>query len=143
MFRKDLKGPSKEPRPDQFNQIAAAEFTTGTKTEWRFNLERASWWGGIFELMVEFVKACLIRKVLGNVKLTLDELLTILVEIEGTLTLDVTYGKLDEKVLTPSYLIMHGRRLQSSPDENVEEPDENENCTNRYRTKQTPKIIIL
>ena len=93
--------------------------------------------------MVEFVKACL-RKVLGNAKLTFDELLTVLVEIEGTLTLDATYDKLDENVLTPSYLIMHGRRLQSSPDENVEEPDENENnCSNRYRTKQTPKTIIL
>ena len=142
MFRKDLKAPSTEPQPDQFSQIATAEFTTGTKTEWRFNLERASWWGGIFELRVEFVKACL-RKVLGNAKPTFDELLTVLVEIEGTLTLDVTYDKLDENVLTTSYLIMHGRRLQSSPDENVEEPDENENCSNRYRTKQTPKVIIL
>ncbi|XP_028413913.1 uncharacterized protein LOC114536759 [Dendronephthya gigantea] len=51
---------------------------------WRFNLERAPWWGGFFERMVRSVKRCL-RKVLGNAKLNLDELSTVLVEVEGTL----------------------------------------------------------
>ena len=50
--------------------------------------------------MVGCVKACL-RKVLGNAKLTFDELLTVLVEIEGTLNsrpLTYTYDELDEEV---------------------------------------------
>ena len=69
-----------------------------TKTEWRFNLERAPWWGGFFERIVGCVKACL-RKVLGKAKLTFDEFLTVLVEIEGTLNsrpLTYTYVELDE-----------------------------------------------
>ena len=85
--------------------------------------------------MVGCVKACL-RKVLGNAKLTFDEFFTVLVEIEGTLNsrpLTYTYDELDEEVLTPSHS-MHGRRLQSLPDENMEELEENEtNCSKRLR----------
>lgn len=44
------------------------------RMEWRFNLERAPWWGGFFERMVRCVKRCL-KKVLGNARLTFDELL--------------------------------------------------------------------
>ena len=55
-----------------------------SRIEWKFNLERAPWWGGFFERMVQSVKRCL-RKVLGNARLTFDELLTTLVEVEGTL----------------------------------------------------------
>ena len=54
------------------------------RVEWKFNLERAPWWGGFFERMVGSVKSCL-RKVLGNARLTFDEMHTVLVEIEGTL----------------------------------------------------------
>ena len=54
------------------------------RIEWKFNLERAPWWGGFLERMVQSVKRCL-RKVLGNARLTFDELLTTLVEVEGTL----------------------------------------------------------
>ena len=50
------------------------------RIEWRFNLERAPWWGGFFERMVESVKRCL-HKVIGNARLTFDELLTVLVEV--------------------------------------------------------------
>ena len=50
---------------------------------WLFNLERAPWWVG-FERMVRGVKRCL-GKVLGNAKLTVEELSTVLVEVEGTL----------------------------------------------------------
>ena len=53
------------------------------RIEWRFNLERAPWWGGFFERMIGSVKSCL-RKVLGNARLTFDELLTVLIEVEAT-----------------------------------------------------------
>ena len=59
-----------------------------------------------------------------------------MIEVEGTLNsrpLTYTYEKLDEDVLTPSHLI-HGRRLKSLPDENIEEAVENEtNCSKRFR----------
>jgi len=99
---------------------------TGNKRiMWRFNLERAPWWGGFFERMVGLVKRCL-RKVLGNARLTFDELLTIIVEIEGTLNarpLTYEYEELEEEVLTPSHLI-YGRRITSIPDEIVEDREE-------------------
>ena len=46
------------------------------RTKWKFNLERAPWWGGFFERMVGNVKAYL-RKVLSNARLTFDELRTV------------------------------------------------------------------
>ena len=54
------------------------------RIEWELNLERAPWWGGFFERMVTSVKGCL-RKTLGNVRLTFDELATLLAEVECTL----------------------------------------------------------
>ena len=50
------------------------------KVEWRFNLERAPWWRGFFERIAS-VKDCL-RETLGKARLTYEELLTVLVEVE-------------------------------------------------------------
>ena len=63
--------------------------------------------GGFFERMVRSVKRCL-RKVLGNAKLTVKELSTVLVEVEGTLNarpLTEEYEEFEGEVLTPSHLI--------------------------------------
>ncbi|XP_046863471.1 uncharacterized protein LOC124457234 [Xenia sp. Carnegie-2017] len=72
--------------------------------------------------MVALVKGCL-RNLLGNAKLNREELLTTLVEIEGTLnSRSLTYVYDDEvivDVLTPSHLIF-GRRLASIPDKEVQ-----------------------
>ena len=111
---------------DLFNNPEVASELDRKKVEWRFNLERAPWWGGFFERMVGSVKACL-RKVLGNARLTFDELLTVLVKVEGTLNsrpLTYNYNEVEHEVLTPSHLIF-GRRIQSMPDEIAEEPEEN------------------
>ena len=59
-------------------------FLQEKRITWKFNLERSPWWSGYFERMVGCVKRCL-RKVLGKARLTLDELNTLLHEIEGTL----------------------------------------------------------
>ncbi|XP_078366089.1 uncharacterized protein LOC144650313 [Oculina patagonica] len=105
------------------------------RIEWRYNLERAPWWGGFFERMVGSVKACL-RKVLGNARLSFAELSTVLVEVEGTLNsrpLTYEYDEVEHEVLTPSHLI-YGRKIQSMPDEIAEEPEENESsCYERFR----------
>ena len=63
-----------------FNQPKVKAELQTKRVMWRFNLERASWWGGFFERMVRSVKQCL-RKVLGNAKLTVEELTTVLIEI--------------------------------------------------------------
>ena len=96
------------------------------RVTWKFNLERAPCLGGFFERMVDSVKRCL-RKVLGNARLTFDELLTALVEVEGTLNsrpLTYEYEELDEEALTPSHLI-YGRRIKSAnPGEFIDEEEQ-------------------
>ena len=94
------------------------------RIQWRFSLERAPWWGGFFERMVGSVKRCL-RKVFGNARLSFDELLTVLTEVEATLNsrpLTYDYDTLGEEVLTPTHLI-YGRRLTSLPESPEVEDD--------------------
>ena len=50
--------------------------------EWTFNIERAPWWGGAFECMVQSTKLCL-RKMVSQASLTYDELLATVTEIES------------------------------------------------------------
>ena len=89
-------------------------FLDNKRINWVFNLERSPWWGGHFERMVGQVKRCL-RKVIGNAKLSFDELNTVLSEIENTLNcrpLTYDYDEPGVEVLTPSHLIF-GRRISS------------------------------
>ena len=44
-------------------------------------MERAPWWGGFFERMIQVLKHCL-RKLMGQAKLTYQELLTSVAEVE-------------------------------------------------------------
>ena len=118
-----------------FNHPEVANELSGKMIEWKFNLERAPWWAGFFERMVGCVKRCL-RKVLGNARLTFDELFTVLIEVEGTLNsrpLAYEYDEAGEEVLTPSHLIF-GRRIKTVPDEIVEDEEEGESrYTGRFR----------
>ena len=118
------------------------EILLSKRIDWRFNLERSPWWGGFFERMVRSVKRCA-RKVLGNAKLTFDELSTVLSEIECTLNsrpLMYVYDEPEEQILTPSHLLT-GHRISDLPD-NVEFQskidtvehcnDNNDKLTNRF-----------
>ena len=81
-------------------------------------MERAPWCGGFFERMIGTVKRCL-KKVIGNARLSFEELETVLAELEGTLNsrpLTHEYHELGAETLTPSHLIF-GRRLPSMPDD--------------------------
>ena len=102
------------------------------KIQWRFNLEKSPWWGGFFERLIQSVKRCL-KKTLGNARLTYEELLTVLADIEATLNsrpLSFVSSEDLEEPLTPSHLLQ-GRRLltlpTSCPDESdLEEVDADE-----------------
>ncbi len=97
---------------------ALKEYLDVNRINWRFNLARAPWWGGFFERMVGTVKRCL-RKVLGNARLTFDELATVLLEVEQTVNsrpLTYEYDEVSGEMLTPAHLI-HGRKLVTIPDE--------------------------
>ena len=91
-------------------------FFTNFRVEWQFNLEKAPWQGGIFERMIQSAKRCL-KKAIGRNCLTLDELLTLVVEVEGVLnSRPLTYVYSDETIepLTPSHLL-NGFRILSLP----------------------------
>ena len=60
------------------------KYLSQLRIEWQFNLERAPWWGGIFERMVKSAKRCL-KKSVGRNCLTHDELLTLVTEVEAVL----------------------------------------------------------
>ena len=88
----------------------------GINVKWVFNLEKAPWWGGFFERMVQSVKRYL-KKSIGKARLSYDELITVLMEIEAIINCRplsyLSAEDLDEP-LTPSHL-MTGHRLLSLP----------------------------
>ena len=55
--------------------ISVAQYLTGLKVAWTFNLEKAPLWGGFFERMVQSVKRSL-KKTIGRAKLSYPELST-------------------------------------------------------------------
>ena len=90
------------------------QYLTNKQVIWEYFVEKATWWGGFWERMVRCVKTCL-KKHMGRSSQTLEELQTILVEIEGILNNSLlTYVYDDENgvsyLLTPSQLI-YGRQL--------------------------------
>ena len=85
--------------------------------QWIYNVERAPWWGGLFERLVQSTKRCL-RKYIGKAKLTHEELMTVTIEVEAVLnSRPLTYITMfqDGEPLTPSHLLT-GRRILSLPD---------------------------
>lgn len=94
-----------------------SQYLSSRKIEWSFNIEKAPWWGGIFERMIGLTKKCL-RKIIGRAKFSFDELLTAVTEIEFVLNSRpisyVSSSDLDEP-LTPFHLLV-GRRLSTLPD---------------------------
>ena len=82
-----------------------------------FNLEKAPWSGGFFERMIQSVKRCL-QKTIGRAKLSYDELLTALTEVEAIVnSRPLSYLSSEDlkEPLTPSHLL-NGRRVLSLPD---------------------------
>ena len=101
-----------------FKDQTVVDYLSTLGTEWQFNIEKAPWWGGIFERMVKSTKRCL-RKVVGQAKFSLDELHTAVVEVESIInSRPLTYLSPSdlEEPLTPSHLVT-GKRVISLPDD--------------------------
>ena len=85
--------------------------------EWKFIPPRAPWFGGFYERLIGVVKGCL-RKVLFKRQIDLDDLRTLITEIECRVNnrpLTYVMTNLDEpEALTPSHLL-YGYRLNSLP----------------------------
>ena len=58
------------------------EFLTNNKIKWKNIVERAPWWGGFWERLIRSVKNCL-KLSLGRMLVNLDELQTVLIEVES------------------------------------------------------------
>ena len=86
-----------------FKDQTVIDHLSAVGTEWVFNVEKAPWWGGVFERLVKSTKRCL-RKFIGQAKFSLDELHTAVVEVEFIInSRPLTYlssGDLEEP-LTP------------------------------------------
>ena len=84
-------------------------------TLWKFNVQKAHWFGG-FERLVQSVKRCL-RKVLTNARLTFEEMLTVVKQVESIINnRPLTYLYTEENVeppLTPNKLI-YGRSIDDT-----------------------------
>jgi hypothetical protein len=101
-----------------FSDKEVKDYLLHAGVEWKFNLEKAPWWGGLFERMIKSTKRCL-RKVVGTAKFSYDEMHTAIVEIEAVINSRLlTFLNADdtEEPLTPSHLLV-GRRLLSFPDD--------------------------
>jgi len=87
-----------------FDNEEVQQYLSGLKVKWNVNLEKAPWWNGFFESMIQSMKRCL-KKTIGKARLTLDELTTTMVQVEGVLNsrpiLYVSSKDLEEP-LTPS-----------------------------------------
>ena len=90
-------------------------FLQKSRVDWKHILPKSPWWGGFYERMVRVVKSSL-RKVLGNARLTFEEMSTVLTEIEMTVNsrpITYLYENNEVEALCPSHLMI-GRRLKSN-----------------------------
>ena len=102
---KTFKGIEKELRL-LFNHPQVKDEMQNRRIQWCFNLEQAPSWGGFFERLIGSVKRCL-RKVLGNARLSFDELLTVMSEVKAALNsrpLTYDYNIPGEELLTPAHV---------------------------------------
>ena len=95
---------------------------TRHRVTWNFIVERAPWWGGFWEQMVQLVKRCL-RKAIGRSTLNYDQLNTVLVEVEAIVNsrpLTYVYDDVEgvSYSISPSHLL-YGRRIISLPNSEV------------------------
>ena len=97
-------------------------------------MEKAPWWGGFYERMVKGVKRCL-RKTVGNARLSYNELLTVITEVESTLNvrpLTYVYEEGDpEEALTPAHLMFWKRLTVLPPYSSVQEGDDSPESLNK------------
>ena len=107
--------------------------------EWHFNPPYGSHHGGMFEALIKSAKKAL-RSILGEARLTDEELLTAVVEVEGLLnSRPLTYcgdDVKDEPVLTPNHFLIGQSGGQLAP-RIVEEVA----CSPRHRWKYVQQLV--
>lgn len=120
----------------------------GQNIRWHFIPKCAPWYGGFWERMIGLTKQAL-KKTLGRTFVTLNQLETIIVEIEAMLNdRPLTYASpdlTDPQPLTPSHLL-YGWRICPVPHpldnpEELEDPTYIDGCNMRKRVDQHTQLI--
>ena len=109
----------------QSTERAVSEFCSSKGIEWRFIPERSPHFGGLWEAAVKSMKFHLRRVVSSEVKLTFEEMTTVLCQIEACLNsrplCPLPTGDGDSlEVLTPSHFLI-GHPLMALPDKGSSE----------------------
>ncbi len=115
-----------------FNSHAVRSFLNDKRIHWHYNMSKAPWYGGFYERLIRCVKSSM-KKCIGSVQLTYDELQTVVIEIKAVLNsrpLTYLYENELEQALTPSHLII-GRRLLSLPDQPTDTDDNDKDFNQR------------
>ena len=97
-----------------FTADETQQFASSRSILWHLNVAAAPWWGGFFERMVRSVKRIL-RKILKTARLSYEEVLTILAEIEvvtNNRPLTFSYEEPGDETLSPNHLVF-GKRISS------------------------------
>ena len=93
------------------------EFLLKNSIEWKFILECSPWWGGFYERLMKNIKQPL-KKILGKSRLNVDQISTILKEIEAQINsrpiCSVSDEASEQKYLTPASFLI-GRNLMNMP----------------------------
>ena len=133
---------------DNATNFAAKEtqsFLTDRKILWQPTISNAPWYGGMYERMVRVVKRCL-KKVLQGAKLSLDELNTVVIEVEAIVNdRPLTYVDNEEfhEAITPNHLII-GHRLNTMNDQQCDAKREiKSECSPRVRQRLRHKLKVL
>ena len=93
------------------------DFLLENNIEWKFILECSPWWGGFYERLMQNIKQPL-KKILGKARLNVDQIYTILKEIEAQINsrpiTSVTDEASEQNYLTPASFLV-GRTLMNMP----------------------------
>ena len=123
-------------------------FLANRKVEWTFIPKRAPWFGGFYERLIGLTKTSL-TKCLGRALVTLDELVTVVTEIETMINeRPLTYVSSEANEpdpLTPSMLV-NGRSLITPPRENItvdELHDLDYGVNNTLMTKRARRLDLI
>ena len=99
------------------------DFCTSNSISWKFSPERAPHFGGLWESTIKSMKTHLC-KVVGETKLTFEELTTILCQVEACLNSRplCNISKHDDdgiEIITPGHFLI-GQPLEALPDQDVQ-----------------------
>ena len=121
------------PRLELLSALLLARLVNTTRSA----LEHEIWWGGVFERIIQSAKRWL-RKAIGNARLTYDELMTSVTEVEMILNsrpLSYLSSEDIEEPLTPSHLLV-GYRVLSLPDPMMSTTSGNLDHTATHRARR-------